>query len=248
MREIGDRAFCYCFNLSNVEFGDKLETIGRDAFYSCLRLTSIKSLSVRTIGRNAFTQCQQLEDVEFGSGLEAIDGYPFGNCHRLQRIVLPLKDNLFSIDPYNHRCDQFDDCHNLATVDIVGAVAINKTIISLLLETWRDNMFQVIDRINRQLPRTHPYDKAETIRQWIRSVINRMNHYKAEHKGLLKEHMTLLELAVWKAKIDEKKDNFLQKLQAKRAKIDEESSRKEKCITSGADIIIKNVLPFLKLA
>ena len=34
---------------------------------------------------------------------------------------------------------------------------------------------------------------------------------------------------------------------AKKAKIDTESVRKERRITSGADIIIKNVLPFLQL-
>jgi len=34
---------------------------------------------------------------------------------------------------------------------------------------------------------------------------------------------------------------------AKKAKIDMESVRKERRITSGADIIIKNVLPFLQL-
>ena len=74
-----------------------------------------------------------------------------------------------------------------------------------------------------------------------------MTHYKAEHNRLLKEHMTLLELAVWKAKLEERDDNSTQKVQAKRARIDEESSREEKRITSGADIVIKNVLPFLKL-
>ena len=72
--------------------------------------------------------------------------------------------------------------------------------------------------------------------------------YKTQHNRLLKEHMTLLELAVWKAKLDEKDDDSTVRGQAKRAKIDEESTRQEKRITSGADTIIKNVLPLLKLA
>jgi hypothetical protein len=33
----------------------------------------------------------------------------------------------------------------------------------------------------------------------------------------------------------------------KKVKIDTKSARKERCITSGASIVIKNVLPFLKL-
>jgi hypothetical protein len=75
-----------------------------------------------------------------------------------------------------------------------------------------------------------------------------MEHYKAEHNTLLKEDMTQLELAVWKAKLDEKEeDDSNEKVPAKKAKIDVESMRREKRITSGADIVIKNVLPFLQL-
>eukprot|EP00984_Skeletonema_dohrnii_P009385 scaffold3598_cov148-Skeletonema_dohrnii-CCMP3373.AAC.9 len=75
-----------------------------------------------------------------------------------------------------------------------------------------------------------------------------MEHYKAEHYRLLKEDMTQLELAVSKAKLDEEEDDDSnQKVQTKRAKIYVESTRKERRIKSGADIIIRNVLPFLKL-
>ncbi len=60
--------------------------------------------------------------------------------------------------------------------------------------------------------------------------------------------MAQLELAIWKAKLDEKEDNSFVQVQTKRAKIAiVEAMRKEKRITSGASIVIKNVLPFLKL-
>ena len=36
---------------------------------------------------------------------------------------------------------------------------------------------------------------------WIRSVIDKMNHYKAEHQRLLNEATTLLEMAMWKANL-----------------------------------------------
>ena len=36
-------------------------------------------------------------------------------------------------------------------------------------------------------------------------------------------------------------------VKAKKAKVEVESKRKERRITSGASIVIKNVLPFLKL-
>jgi hypothetical protein len=60
--------------------------------------------------------------------------------------------------------------------------------------------------------------------------------------------MTLLELALWKANLDDnvgydgtaREGVRVTRGQRKRA-------RKDRCITSGASIVIKNVLPFLKL-
>ena len=49
VREIGPRAFQYCLSLSDVEFGDRLETVGYHAFDSCYPLRSIKIPSVRNI-------------------------------------------------------------------------------------------------------------------------------------------------------------------------------------------------------
>ena len=246
VREIENSAFDGCEDLSDVEFGDRLETIGVAAFADCRSLTSIKSLSVRTVQAWAFSECFQLTDVEFGVNLERIGPNTFYNCRQLQRIAIPLKDSLFPLDTQERRYSQFDDCDNLTAVNLVGG--IYNTISSLLIEIWKNEMNEEIDRINRELPNRVANEKTDAIRLWIRSVIDRMEHYKAEHSRLLKEHMTLLELVIWKAKLEEKDDDSTERVQAKRAKIDEENSREEKRITSGADIIIKNVLPFLKLA
>jgi hypothetical protein len=94
------------------------------------------------------------------------------------------------------------------------------------------------------------------IRQCFQSVIEKIDHYKAEHRVLVKEATTLLELALWKAKLagitveDDKKCSLVSAAAntVKNAKIDVEGvKRKEARITSGADIIIKNVLPYLKM-
>ena len=250
VREIRDRAFFGCHALSDVEFGDRLETIGRSAFSGC-SFRNVKIPSVRNVQTEAFSYCEQLTDVEFGIDLETIGIRTFYRCPRLRRIAIPLKNSLFTLirfDDLHHQYTHFDGCSNLTMVDIVGAEAIHTTISSLLLESWKYEMNQEINRINLELPNKNSgVAKGNAIQQWIRSVINRMEHYKAEHNRLLKEHMTLLELAIWKAKLDEKGDNYNHKVQAKRVKIDEKSSRKEKRITSGTDTIIKNVLPFLKL-
>ena len=119
----------------------------------------------------------------------------------------------------------------------------HKTISSFLLKSWRDEINQEIDRINQDLPNTAADEKTAAIQRWIRSVISRMEHYKSEHYRLLKEDMTRLELAVWKAKLDEKEDDYIEE----RAMLDTVGARKDRRITSGADTIISNVLPFLKL-
>ena len=108
-------------------------------------------------------------------------------------------------------------------------------------------MNQEINRIKEVLRNTPADEKTDAIRLWIRSVTDRMEHYKAEHNTLLKEDMTQLELAVWKAKLDEKEEDESGSLDGK-AKTDMESVRKERRIKSGADIIISNVLHFLQLS
>ena len=66
---------------------------------------------------------------------------------------------------------------------------------------------------------------------------------------MLKEFTTLLELALWKVKLDEEfgfeealSKEVSESNTAKKAKIDMKAARQEQRITSGANIVIKNVL------
>eukprot|EP00985_Skeletonema_marinoi_P004578 scaffold1985_cov82-Skeletonema_marinoi.AAC.2 len=243
VREVERQAFYGCRALTNVEFGNNLETIGDGAFNYCVSLQNITMPSVRIIGQWAFQDCE-LTDVVFGGNLETIGSNAFSGCPNLRRIAIPLKDDIiFPLDTHSRLCNQFESCPNLTKVDLVGIEGIHKTISSLLLESWQTEISAEINRINQVLPNSHDVEKTDLIRQWVRSVFGRMEHYKAEHNRLLKEYMTQLELALWKAKLDEKEEeNSIQKVQAG---ID--GTRKEKRITSGASIVIKNVLPFLRL-
>ena len=84
----------------------------------------------------------------------------------------------------------------------------------------------------------------------MQSIIRKIGIYKVEHRALLREATALLELAIWKAKLAGlvvgDKCSAEEKA-SKKAKIDDEGARREARITSGADIIIKNVLPYLKM-
>jgi hypothetical protein len=232
--EIEKYAFFDCNALRDVDF-DKLEIIGYGAFMYCRSLRSINLPSIRRVGDSAFRGCTALTDAVFGEDLERIEGNAFYKSF-LRRIAIPLKDNMIVWE------DGFVTCRNLSNVDVVGV--IHETISSLHMESWKDTMKEEIDRINQTLPGIPASEKTKAIQQWIRSVIGRMEHYKTEHRLLVKEASTLLELALWKANLDEN-DVDLEGVRATRRKV--KRARKERCITSGAGIIIKNVLPFLEL-
>jgi hypothetical protein len=88
------------------------------------------------------------------------------------------------------------------------------------MEVWRDEIEDEIDRINQTLPNTPASGKTRAIQEWITRVLERIKHYRSEHKLLVKEAMTLLELALWKAKllnetICQRKPRSMMRLQGK---------------------------------
>jgi len=184
--------------------------------------------------------------VEFGDKLETIGQGAFDFCAALRRIVIPLKDNIF---PFcgRHTQSQFEYCVNLKAVDVCITGEIGRTIASLLLQSWRDEINKEIGRINQELPKTAHSDKTSTISHWIRTVLHRIEHYKAEQTKLLEEATALLELAIWKARLDEKDDEVTKEDSIEGELRMKRRGRNERRITSGASIVIKNVLPFLQL-
>ncbi len=239
-------AFDDCRALTDVEFGDVLEAIKGGAFFGCSSLRSITMPSVRTIGFQAFACCYELSDVVCGKRLQLIEASAFRTCLTLKRIVLPLKDyNIIDASFFG----VFQDCPKLARVDLVGG--FSNTVESLHMESWRNEVMDEINSINQdQVLLLHdndtlPDQKTIEIRQWMESVIRRLNHYKAEHHQILKEATTLLELALWKANLDDNKGGEREGVRTTRGS--RKRARKEICVTSGASIVIKNVLPFLVL-
>ena len=248
-------AFMECEALVDIECG-KLEIIGYWAFGNCGSLENINLPSARIVGENAFS-FTALTSVKFGSKLEQLKEMVFWGCHYLERITLPLKDGMFAYD------DSFVECYRLNQVDLAEG-ELHETIAAFQLEEWRNEMYEEINSINQTLPdayagyddRDDEYDeyneydngeKARVIRSWIRSVLHKIVHYKAKHQRLLNEAATLLELAIWKANLDDTDGYRIVSEGVRTTRGSVKRARRELCVTSGASIVIKNVLPFLQL-
>eukprot|EP00985_Skeletonema_marinoi_P031968 scaffold37949_cov205-Skeletonema_marinoi.AAC.1 len=210
-------AFIDCVNLTDVECG-KLEIIGDCAFEGCHSLRSIDLPSVKIVVGDSFLHCFGLTDVTFSNKLESLGYASFADCSALKRITIPLKDGIIAAD------DIFSGCgEKLERVDLIEGVVLHETIAALLLEEWRNDMYEEIDSIDQILLTAsagfYHYDmdhhddggKARAIRTWIRSVLLKIIHYKAEHQHIVGEAATYLQLAL------------------------------------PNDIVMKNVLPFLEL-
>ena len=119
--------------------------------------------SVGAIGRAAFSGCEQLEYAQFGAELRYVGVSAFNDCPSLRRITIPLKfDITFDDDAFK--------CDNLTTVDLVGAYGLQKTISSLHMERWKNEINQEINRINRVLPSLEDWEKTSEIQEWLERV------------------------------------------------------------------------------
>ena len=110
---IGNCAFNDCKSLTSVTLPDSVTSIGEFAFAECTGLTSIKIPdSVTSIGESAFTDCYGLESVEIGSGVESIGQEAFKSCcDALTSITIP--DSVKSIGP-----GAFQGCTSLKSITI----------------------------------------------------------------------------------------------------------------------------------
>ena len=79
-----------CTNLTDIQFGNGLEYIGKIAFASCRGLEKIVLPdSLRVIESQAFMDCSKLKNVVFNEGLQVIEWSAFYICKNLNEFVLP---------------------------------------------------------------------------------------------------------------------------------------------------------------
>ena len=147
IREIADKAFEGCRNLTEVVLPDSLLKIGKAAFAGCSNLTGIVLPdSLAKIGASAFAEtnissmiipekvvelgdavcksCQRLSEVSLPYGLKSIPKDSFSFCSSLETITLP--DSIESIEDFG-----FYDCNRLKKIGLptdlkhIGCFAFN---------------------------------------------------------------------------------------------------------------------------
>ncbi len=131
-------------------------------------------------------------DVEFSNKLERIEESALWNCASLERITIPLKDGIIEDDAV------FQGCYNLMHFDLVDGVVLREIIAALQLKGWRNDMNEEINAIKHILPSAAAAwgGNASVIRGWIRSVLGKIIHYKADHRHLLTEAASIIPIAL----------------------------------------------------
>lgn len=98
-------------DIVSVSIPESVTSIGNSAFYTCMKLKSLRIPSRVTSYAYELTQnCGVLEDVQLPEGLITIGGYAFKNCYKLPKIVLP--STLQKCDSVQH----FVGCGVLKTI------------------------------------------------------------------------------------------------------------------------------------
>ena len=112
LKSIGDKAFCYCENMTDFIFPEGVETIGVSAFGDCRGLRNVilpealteleygafqccnaiekitLSDSVKSIAETAFYACFSLKEINLPASLTRIEAGAFASCESLEKVVV----------------------------------------------------------------------------------------------------------------------------------------------------------------
>jgi hypothetical protein len=115
---IGDGVFSWCIGLTNIVIPDGVTRMGTNVFYFCTNLTSVTiGSSVTNIDNGTFYDCYYLVNVAIPNSVIRIGDQAFYECAKLTNVMIP--NSVTSIGN-----DAFELCYSLTaiTVDAINSV------------------------------------------------------------------------------------------------------------------------------
>lgn len=117
VESIGDQAFTSCLSLKSVKIADGVMTMGKDAFRYCYALTDVTLPKTLTAIKDySFYKCIALESVKIPSGVSSLGSYVFAESTKLQTVSLP--DSVKAIGDY---C--FNNCSSLTSINLPSGLS-----------------------------------------------------------------------------------------------------------------------------
>ena len=247
---IDEYAFYCCNQLKSVDLCGGLEEIMENAFSECRSLEQISvPTTVKEIGSYAFYKCEQLVNVVLCEGLEQIGSRAFSQCILLERCNIPSTVKQI-------KEDAFLDCPRLTAVTFFGEV--EDLVTELSLTDWYNHgrkkgwllMYSflaqcaILERLARITARKWKAYIHSLLRDFPSIHDDKFNAYCnlisfwIDHFNELKDAVSVLELALWKSKLTERKCDLNSSSYHNAVKL-------EARYNCGATIIIPNVLSFL---
>ena len=113
---IGKEAFSSCSRLTSIDIPSSVTSIGESAFSRCSGLTSITiPNSVTSIGERVFSGCSGLTSITIPNSVTSIGESAFSDCSGLTSIAIP--NSVTSIGK-----EAFSECSGLTSINIPNSV------------------------------------------------------------------------------------------------------------------------------
>jgi hypothetical protein len=216
--EIGNYAFNSCVNLREVVLNDGLQKIGWNAFENCDLLHSIAlPSSITEICDEAFFDCHNLREVVLNDGLQKIGNEAFWYCESLQSISVPF--TVAEIGNY-----AFLGCRSLQEIILhegLGKIGDRAFEDCRSVEVFRFPSSRLSAIAGKWADLNNKLNEIRSVVQWeggelfvptaamedgnnwdsIKTILCRIKGLVSYYE--MKEATTIIELALWKSKLDQ---------------------------------------------
>ena len=197
--EIGDWAFGGCNSLRAVILNNGLQKIGGDSFWACTSLSSITIPSTVTeIGEGAFDRCNNLREVMFNGVPRKIGQYAFSTCRNLREVI-------FHGVPREIAKNAFYGCSSL---ERFAFPTISSRLNTLIRTGHWEEIENEVNEVRGVVERSGSefFVSSEAMgegRNWsaVRESLGKIGRLISCYE--LKEATSMLELALWKFKLDQ---------------------------------------------